>query len=143
MEVNETTGVNPTVIPPTTAASRITIKRQQWETHWARIEPQLQAFMAHVKADYPKDAQPGEVNIDMDMEIGYKFIKFIVVHPGGARSVHSFVAVMPPGGKATGKFQVGDLLKAASYRAPLLNFPRGSILDPTTWSEHVRWTGVQ
>ena len=61
---------------------------------------------------------------------GKKYIKIIC---GG--SVHSFVVK-----EATGKFQAGDILKAASAAAPATNFARGNVLR-AEW-KHVRWTGA-
>ena len=38
------------------------------------------------------------------------------------------------------KFEVGDLLKAASWRSPARNFKRGNVM--TELPETIQWTGV-
>lgn len=50
-------------------------------------------------------------------------------------SVHSFIVR-----KDHGKFKAGDILKAASWRAPATNFARGNIL--TGDFSHIQWTGA-
>ena len=64
---------------------------------------------------------------------GSKFLKIIVND-----SVHSFIVLVD-----TGKFRRGEILKAASYKAPALNFSRGDILSPESYeSGSVTWTGA-
>lgn len=60
---------------------------------------------------------------------GNKYIKVIQ-----GNSVHSFIVK-----KDGGKFKKGDILKAASWAAPALNFARGNILDG---GYSIRWTGA-
>ena len=38
------------------------------------------------------------------------------------------------------KFKAGDILKAASWKAPATNFVRGNLFEKTF--DRVRWTGV-
>lgn len=60
---------------------------------------------------------------------GSKFIKVVTNN-----SVHSFIVK-----NDMGKFKRGDILKAASWRAPAKNFSRGNVL--TGNFSNVRWTG--
>jgi hypothetical protein len=59
---------------------------------------------------------------------GQKFIKLVAKH-----SVHSFIVK-----KAFKHFKVGDVLKAASWKAPALNQPRGNVLEG---NYPIQWTG--
>ena len=59
---------------------------------------------------------------------GPKFIKLVAKH-----SVHSFIVK-----KAFKHFKVGDVLKAASWKAPALNQPRGNVLEG---NYPIQWTG--
>ena len=70
-------------------------------------------------------------------EEGRKYIKIIHAKMGGQRSVHSFIVK-----EATKKFGVGDILMAASWKAPATNFARGTIFDAETWTGRLRWTGI-
>jgi hypothetical protein len=72
------------------------------------------------------DAFNGSIRI----EEGSKYYKVI-----RENSVHSFVVK-----KDGGKFRVGDILKAASWRAPAMNFARGNVLEGTL--DRIRWTGA-
>ena len=59
---------------------------------------------------------------------GQKFIKLVAKH-----SVHSFIVK-----KAFKHFKVGEVLKAASWKAPALNQPRGNVLEG---NYPIQWTG--
>jgi hypothetical protein len=72
---------------------------------------------------------------DVWFERGRKFIK-VVKSSWGSRSVHSFICIQPHG-----KFQFGDILKAASWAAPAKNFARGNVLEVSSYNNH-RWTGA-
>jgi len=72
---------------------------------------------------------------DVWFERGRKFIK-VVKSSWGSRSVHSFICIQP-----LGKFQFGDILKAASWAAPAKNFARGNVLEVSSYNNH-RWTGA-
>lgn len=63
------------------------------------------------------------------VEKGRSYVK--VVADG---SVKFFVVAKPTKG-----FKVGDILKAASYRAPATNFARGNVCDGNF---NLTWTGV-
>jgi len=72
---------------------------------------------------------------DVWFERGRKFMK-VVMSSWGSRSVHSFICIQPHG-----KFQFGDILKAASWAAPAKNFARGNVLEVSSYNNH-RWTGA-
>ena len=58
-----------------------------------------------------------------DYLIGKKYIKIVETKKGEPTSVWGFINV---GNK---KFSVGDVLKAAGWKAPATNAPRGNILE--------------
>jgi hypothetical protein len=96
----------------------------------------LTMYADHLKADYNKWNQDvSDAKFDVTFERGRKFIK-VVKTSWGSRSVHSFICIQPHG-----KFQFGDILKAASWAQPAKNFARGNVLDPSSYSNH-KWTGA-
>ena len=64
------------------------------------------------------------------VERGSKYVK--IVTDGGA---HSFIVI-----KADDNFNVGDILKAATFKAPATNFSRGNMLLGDF--SRVTWTGA-
>ena len=64
---------------------------------------------------------------------GSKYVK-VTKHLGDQTSVHSFI-VNTHDDK---KFNYGDILKAASWKAPARNFSRGNIFE----EYKVKWTGA-
>lgn len=102
----------------------------------------LTKYLEYIRADYRKwqgrSASIDKIRQDMidqfeagvEYEIGKKFIKVTTF-----RSVHSFIVI-----KDDGKFKAGDILKAASWKAPAKNFARGNVLDGTL--DRVTWTGA-
>jgi len=96
-------------------------------------------YMLYILKDYNRwvSQSPTETRIRMSKdfenglryEIGSKYIKIIT-----GSSVHSFIV------KKAGKFQVGDILKANSWKSPATNFIRGNIL--TKQYGTIAWTGA-
>ena len=98
----------------------------------------LENYLNVIKADYASFRQRMQFSADANsienfnnklrLDEGKSYIK--VVKDG---SVHSFIVKQD-----TGKFKAGDVLKAASWKAPAKNFPRGNIitgdLSNISWS---------
>ena len=82
----------------------------------------------------PSENYPG-AKFDVTFDRGRKFIK-VVTQSYGSKSVHSFICI-----ESDGKFQFGDILKAATWRQPAKNFARGNVLDPKSYIHH-SWTGA-
>ena len=112
------------------------------------INPQmvyaLNNYVEHIKTDYKGWNRPTnpirekmieEFDAGISYEVHRKFVKVITGQAGGNTSVHSFIML-----EDDGKFKRGDILKAASWRAPAKNFARGNVLDLTL--DRVRWTGA-
>jgi len=96
----------------------------------------LTMYADHLKADYTKwNRDLCDNKFDVTFERGRKFIK-VVKTSWGSRSVHSFICIQPHG-----KFQFGDILKAAGWAAPAKNFARGNVLNPSSYANH-KWTGA-
>lgn len=106
----------------------------------------LTDYLNHIKKDYERffdsDVFKDDVyDIEYVKDVVKKFGNELVVEPGNkyakvitGTSVHSFIVI-----KATKGFAVGDILKAASWKAPATNFARGSIQKGDF--SNVRWTG--
>ena len=100
----------------------------------------INEYCDHIVANYASWGDQSEVRKQMiadftvGVEAGRKFIK-ITQGRTGSRSVHSFVVFGDQG-----KFKHGDILKAASWRAPAKNFPRGNVLDGTY--DKITWCGA-
>jgi hypothetical protein len=94
------------------------------------------------------ECQPGESDV-ISENMYYTFAttigenkgsKYIKITTGG--SVWGFIVNT----KNDKKFKYGDLLKAASWKAPARNFARGNVIDDTVEDlrgKSVRWTGVR
>jgi hypothetical protein len=99
----------------------------------------LTMYADHLKADYNKwntsNPRQHAASLDVTFERGRKFIK-VVKKSYSSPSVHSFICI-----QAHGKFQFGDILKAASWGQPAKNFARGNVLNPKSYADH-RWTGA-
>lgn len=58
------------------------------------------------------------------LDVGRKYIRIVCNRaPGSSRYVYGFVDVTN-----------GNLLKAAGWKAPALNFPRGNVFKHETWA---------
>lgn len=105
------------------------------------LETGVQRYIEAIKADYAGWHRPhgddkirAEMIQEFDASIRYEIHrKFIKVITGPQTGVHSFIML-----DDDGKFKRGDILKAASWRAPAKNFARGNIFGNYT----IRWTGA-
>jgi hypothetical protein len=107
------------------------------------MEAALLKYISHIKADYAgwgersaiREVMIQEFNAGCVFEIHRKFIKVMTGKAGAGASVHSFIML-----EDDGKFKRGDILKAASWKAPAKNFARGNVLEGKL--SRVRWTGA-
>jgi hypothetical protein len=97
----------------------------------------LTMYADHLIKDYFKRWNDTEFEgkYSVTFERGRKFIK-VVNSSWGSKSVHSFICIQPHG-----KFQFGDILKAATWHQPAKNFARGNVLEVSSYNNH-RWTGA-
>lgn len=105
----------------------------------------IEEYIEAVKQDYRNWNSGGikkgsEIALEMEIKfcnsVKYEVLnKFIKIVQGG--SVHSFIV-----NSENYKFPVGAVLKAASWKAPALNYSRGNVLDGS-YKKRVRWTGIQ
>ena len=107
------------------------------------MQEAISKYLEAVKADYAKfyetsssskeyiEQRIAEFNAGLKVEYGSKFIRVITQD----RSAHSFIAL-----RDEGKFKAGDILKAASWRAPAKNFARGNIFAGKF--DRISWAGV-
>ena len=66
---------------------------------------------------------------------GRNYIKIINKQTNGQQHVHSFIVLKPTKG-----YEIGDILKAAGWKAPATNFKRGNVFELASIAA-VRWTG--
>lgn len=91
-------------------------------------------------SDYHKQAVD---NFNIEIKEGPNYIKLIktdwTLKSGGQNSgsVNGFIVK-----KATKGFVEGDMLKAASYKAPATNFKRGNVFTDAKNTNIARWTGI-
>jgi hypothetical protein len=105
----------------------------------------IEQYLEHIRNDYAawntgvpskgdeiKQRFIAEFRAGVCIKEGSKYIK-VCTNNGG--TAHTFIVK-----KDAGKFRAGDILKAASYAAPALNFARGNVIAGD-WA-NVRWTGA-
>lgn len=105
-------------------------------------EAAIEKYLDHIRCDYSKwmlrsgcenpirTDMINNFNAGVRYEVGSKYIKVIT-----GSSVHSFIV-----NDLKGKFALGSILKAASWRSPAKNFKRGCILEGNF--SQIRWTGA-
>lgn len=69
--------------------------------------------------------------VSVTFERGSKYLRAVVSDGFGSRSAYAFIVT-----KDTDKFKVGDILKAASWKAPAKNYARGNVFKPETYAHH-------
>jgi len=108
------------------------------------MDSALQDYADFLKAEYvSRGASWAKSGFDRQLVVefdkGSKFIKVIVGHStdgvcDSSRSSHSFIVLK------SDKFQYGDILKSASWRAPAKNFARGNVLKKDYGT--ISWCGA-
>jgi hypothetical protein len=70
---------------------------------------------------------------------GTKRLKVVIRMYEDSDSAHSWIVTKddPKLGHV-----VGDILKAATWKAPATNYTRGNVFSPDSYTERARWTGV-
>lgn len=103
----------------------------------------LTDYANYIKSDYiiwwgpratEKHVQEMIAERGIEFQPGSSYIKVVETRNGVVERVHSFIV------NKAGKFPLGTILKAASFKAPATNFGRGNLLDRQTWGR-VTWTG--
>lgn len=102
----------------------------------------FKADYATFRGDHGIANNPAIAVYDVTFEEGSKFTR-IVMYNGSQRSTIGFVCMVDTNNKGK-QFKAGDLLKSAGWKAPALNFARGSILllDSAIKNKNIRWTGL-
>ena len=95
----------------------------------------IEKLFAYAKADYDKGGYTHRES-KLGYEVGKKFIKLMHMEEGRGRSVFGFIV-----NTDDASFPKGAILKAAGWKAPAMNFARGSIYNEDTFKD-VRWTGI-
>ena len=108
------------------------------------LDSALQDYADFLKAEYvSRGASWAKSGFDRQLVVefdkGSKFIKVIIGYSTDgvrdpSRSSHSFIVLK------SDKFQYGDILKSASWRAPAKNFARGNVLEKSYGS--ISWCGA-
>ena len=108
------------------------------------MDSALQDYADFLKAEYvSRGASWAKSGFDRQLVVefdkGSKFIKVIIGYStdgvrDSSRSSHSFIVLK------SDKFQFGDILKSASWRAPAKNFARGNVLKKDYGT--ISWCGA-
>lgn len=97
------------------------------------LDELMQKYAEHLVNDYVQWGGKGEWKVEF--EPGSRYTRVITVSHGSHRSAHSFIV-----NKDFDDWKQGDILKAASWKAPARNFARGNLNDPNSYT-HIRWAG--
>lgn len=94
--------------------------------------------------DRVRDEMTEQYCNNLSFEDGRAYIR-LVTDNGTQRMVQGFILKkMTPAIERLNKgFRVGDLLKAAGWNSPAMNFPRGNVFDDNFETKEIRWTGIQ
>ncbi len=98
----------------------------------AMLDHMNDSYREWMKTDDPiKKRMCSEYHASLTYYMGKKYVKVVT-----NESVCAFVVAC----ENDKKFEFGDILKPAGWRAPARNFRRGNVLDRTF--DRVRWTGA-
>ena len=102
----------------------------------SKMTAAMDQLLTNIKSDYIDEFKGRRIesHFSLDYEVGSKYIKVVKKHNGIGESVWGFVV----NSYTDSKFRKGDLLMAASWRAPARNFPRGNVFE----NYKVRWVGT-
>lgn len=106
------------------------------------MNTEIKNYLLHLSTNY-KSRYTGNTEIAWVKEMDKQFDESLNLIDGKAyikvcvnTSVHTFIV------KEDGpKFKKGDILKAASYKAPAKNFARGNVYVPESYT-NVCWAGA-
>jgi hypothetical protein len=108
------------------------------------MENEIKTYLAHIAIKFELRYKLSDIKSKEYYELATKEFrenlkvvkgtKYTKVVKGG--SVHSFIVM-----EDTKDFKKGDILKAASWKAPAKNFSRGNVYDVTSYI-NVDWTGA-
>jgi hypothetical protein len=111
----------------------------------ADFKSAVSAYLAHLVNDYRRwDKTPADAPLPAWAKANFSLVgdgklyaKVINADANGtSRSAHSFIVLSD-----TGKFKRGDILKAASWKAPAKNFRRGNVFNPASYAG-ASWAGL-
>jgi len=109
-------------------------------------DEQIQAYIQKAMDDYATWGKGDNIDkLSFSYEVGSSYIK-IISNSWGNTSVHSFIVnKVKPGQRYKSRIKdlvrVGDILMAASWKAPAMNFARGNIFELDNL-DRVPWTGM-
>ena len=101
------------------------------------LEQKRNAEMKVWASKYPDTAavNMASYHVSVTFEPGSKYLRVVMADgyrtTGTHRSAYAFIVA-----KDMGQFKVGDILKAASWKAPAKNFARGNVFRPETYERH-------
>lgn len=102
----------------------------------SKLLPHIEEYQRFIEKDYAEYGKLCKFNNNLGFRTGYdagsKYVRIFHWYDDGSsmkqRSCHSFIDL-----------NTGDIWKAASWKAPAKNFPRGNIINKEYGT--IRWTG--
>ena len=104
-------------------------------TYFQHLVNDYRGWSKTVPDDDIKTKMLQEFKDGLSTKIGRNYVKIISSRHGGNSTVHSFVVIKPTKG-----FEIGDVLKAATWAAPATNYKRGNVFELESLPG-IRWTG--
>jgi hypothetical protein len=104
------------------------------------LQDSIQHYIRHLYADYRRDLYDDLGGKDFMFECGTKYARVYSVDSrdqSQQRYAHSFIVL-----RDTNRFKRGDILKAASWLKPALNYARGNVFTQSSYESRVTWSGV-